>query len=113
MTSYSDHDPARSDVRQAYEMGRRDAHRARKRHPVIMTLLVLAAIVGVVVLALAAVNGSFGGAGAVVDQNLATAADKAEPVVREAAADAGAVVREATAKDATANNGTDAPVSSN
>lgn len=108
MTSYSDHDPARTDVRQAYEMGRRDAQRARKRHPILMTFLIVAALVGVVVMALAAVNGSFGTAGTVVDQNLATAADKAEPVVREAAADAGAAVR-----DVTDQNGTDAPVISN
>ena len=99
MTSYSDHDPARTDVRQAYEMGRRDAQRALKRHPVLMKVLIVAALVGVVVMALAAVNGSFGTAGVVVDQNLATAADKAEPVVRDAAADAGAAVRNATTSD--------------
>ncbi len=96
MTSYSDHDHARSDVRQAYELGRRDAQRARKRHPILMTFLIVAALVGAIVMALAAVNGSFGTAGVVVDQNLATAADKAEPVVRGAAADAGAAVRNAT-----------------
>ena len=108
MSSYSDHDPARSDVRQAYEMGRRDARRARKRHPILMTFLIVAALVGVVVMALAAVNGSFGTAGVVVDQNLATAADKAEPAVRDAAADAGAAVR-----GATDNDRTDPAVSSN
>lgn len=101
MTSYSDRDHERSDLRQAYEMGRRDARRARKRHPVLMTFLIVAAVVGLIVMALAAVNGSFSGAGVVVDQNLATAADKAEPVVRDAAAGAGDAVRQATDNDRT------------
>lgn len=107
MTSYSDRDHDRSDLREAYELGRRDARKARRRHPILMTFLVVAALVGLIVMALAAVNGSFGSAGVVVDQNLATAADKAEPVVRDAAADAGQAVREATA-----NDGTDPAVSS-
>ena len=96
MTSYSDRDDERSDLRQAYEMGRRDARRSRRRHPVIMTLLVLAAAVGLIVLALAAVNGSFSTAGTVVDQNLATAADQAAPAVSNAAQSAGDAVRNAT-----------------
>lgn len=93
MTSYSDRDHPRSDLRRAYELGRNDARRARRRHPVLMTLLILAAAVGLIVTALAAVNGSFGSAGSVVDQNLATAADRAAPVVENAAADAGQAVR--------------------
>jgi len=96
VTSYSDRDAERSDLRQAYELGRKDARRQRRRHPVLMTFLVIAAAVGLVVMALAAVNGSFGSAGSVVDQNLATAADQAEPVVRGAAAEAGQAVRDAT-----------------
>jgi hypothetical protein len=106
VTTLSDRDPVRqdedrADLREAYERGRRDAKSARKRHPVMMTLTVLAAIVGVVVMALAAVNGSFGGAGVVVDQNLVTAADRAEPVVRNAASEAGEAVRDATTPDRT------------
>lgn len=101
MTSYSDSDRERSDLRQAYELGRRDARRARKRHPVLMTLTVLAAAIGLIVVTLAIVNGSFGGAGAVVDQNLATAADQAEPVVRGAAAGAGEAFHDATTTDRT------------
>lgn len=101
MTSYSDRDHDRADLRQAYEMGRRDARRARRRHPLLMTLLFIAAAVGVVVIGLAVVNGSFGDAGAVVDQNLATAADKAEPAVRDAAAETSAAVRQATDNDRT------------
>jgi len=68
---------ARTDLREAYERGRRDERASRRRHPVAMTLTVIAALVGVVVMALAAVNGSFTRAGGVVDQNLATAATKA------------------------------------
>lgn len=101
MTSYSDRDHERSDLREAYEMGRRDARRARKRHPVVMTFLIVTAAVGLVVLALAMVNGSFGGAGTVVDQNLATAADQAEPVVRGAASGASEAFRDATTTDRT------------
>lgn len=96
MTSYSDRDDNRSDVRQAYEMGRRDARRARRRHPVLMTFLIVAAAVGLIVMALAAVNGSFGTAGQVVDQNLATAADQAAPAVQGAAENAGEAVRDVT-----------------
>ena len=101
MTSYSDRDTERADVRQAYELGRRDATKQRRRHPILMTFVVIAAAVGIIVMALAAVNGSFSGAGTVVDQNLATAADQAEPVVRSAAADAGQAVRNVTSTDRT------------
>ena len=107
MTSYSDRDAERSDLRQASELGRRDAVKQRRRHPILMTFLVVAAAVGLIVMALAAVNGSFGGAGTVVDQNLATAADQAEPAVRSAAAEAGQAVRDVTSTDGTqtpANN---------
>ena len=88
----------RADLREAYERGRRDAVAGRKRHPVLMTFLVVAALVGVVLMALAAINGSFGGAGKVVDQNLSVAADKAEPVVRDAAADASRTVNDAVSR---------------
>jgi cytochrome bd-type quinol oxidase subunit 1 len=97
-----------ADLRDAYERGRKDAKQARRRHPVAMTFTIVAAIVGVIVLALAAINGSFSGAGAVVDQNLATAAVQAEPVVRDAATQAGQAVKDAAAGDASNTNGTDA-----
>jgi hypothetical protein len=85
----------RADLREAYERGRRDERGARKRHPVLMTFLFVAAAVGAIVLALAAVNGSFTGAGGVVDQNLNIAAQNAEPVVRQAADNAGDQLRDA------------------
>ena len=104
MTSLSDRDAIRrdairgdeaADLRDAYERGRKDARRARRRHPIAMTFTIIAAAVGIIVLALAAINGSFSGAGTVVDQNLATAADKAEPAVQGAATEAGQAVRDA------------------
>jgi hypothetical protein len=105
LTLYSDREPVshddRTDLREAYERGRRDARLARRRHPVTMTLMVIAALIGVIILALAAVNGSFSGAGDVVDRNLATAADRAEPMVRGAASEAGQAVRDAASSDRT------------
>lgn len=86
---------AREDLREAYERGRKDERATRKRHPLGMTLMAVAALVGVVVLALAAVNGSFSRAGGVVDQNLNTAVTTAEPQVRDAAAQAGESLRDA------------------
>jgi hypothetical protein len=85
----------KADLRAAYERGRRDERAGRKRHPLMMTLTVIAALVGVTLLALAAMNGSFGRAGGVVDQQLSTAADKAEPAVREAASNAGQSLHDA------------------
>jgi hypothetical protein len=75
----------RADLRAAYERGRRDERAARRRHPLLMSLTVIAALVGVALLALAAIHGSFGRAGGVVDQQLSVAADRAEPAVRAAA----------------------------
>lgn len=91
-------DQARADLREAYERGRRDERATRRRHPVTMTILIIAAIVGIAVMGLAAINGSFTRAGGVVDQNLAVAADKAEPAVRGAAAEAGQTLRDAGQK---------------
>ena len=92
-------DDLRADLREAYERGRRDAKAGRKRHPILMTLMFISAVIGVILLVLAAVNGSFGGAGQVVDQNLSVAADKAEPVVRDAASDASRSINTAADTD--------------
>jgi hypothetical protein len=86
---------ARDDLREAYERGRKDERASRRRHPLAMTLMFVAAVVGVVLLALAAVNGSFMRAGGVVDQNLNSAVTTAEPQVRDAAAQAGQSLRDA------------------
>jgi crotonobetainyl-CoA:carnitine CoA-transferase CaiB-like acyl-CoA transferase len=110
VTIYSDRDDVRrddrADLREAYERGRSDAQKARKRHPFLMTLTILAAVVGVIVLVLAALNGSFSGAGQVVDRNLGAAAVQAGPAMSRAADEAGQAVRHATNE----NNRTEAPV---
>ena len=85
---------ADDELRAAYERGRRDERKARKRHPVLMALTVVVAALGVVLLGLAAKEGSFARSGQVVDQSLTVAADRAEPAARDAAADAGQSLRE-------------------
>jgi hypothetical protein len=85
----------KADLRAAYERGRNDERAARKRHPLLMTVTFLLALVGVVLLALAAVNGSFGRAGGVVDKQLNVAADRAAPMVDQAASNAGDSLRDA------------------
>ena|SRR5438067_13555715 len=85
----------KADLREAYERGRRDERAARKRHPLLMTLTLCAALVGVVLLALAAVHGSFGRAGGVVDQQLSVAAGQAGPAVHQAADNAGQSLHDA------------------
>jgi hypothetical protein len=85
----------KADLREAYERGRRDERAARKRHPLLMTITFLLALVGVTLLALAAVNGSFAGGGGVVDDKLNIAADRAGPAVSQAASNAGQSLRDA------------------
>lgn len=85
----------KSDLREAYERGRRDERAGRRRHPFLMTITFALALVGVVLLALAAVNGSFGRGGGVVDDQLNVAADRAGPAVGQAASNAGQSLREA------------------
>jgi hypothetical protein len=87
----------KADLREAYERGRRDERAGRKRHPLLMTVTFLLALVGVVLLAMAAAQGSFGRAGGVVDRQLSVAADHAQPTVDEAAASAGQSLRDAGA----------------
>jgi len=85
----------KADLREAYERGRSDERASRKRHPLMMTVTVLLAIVGVVLLAMAAVNGSFMRGGGAVDQQLDVAAERAAPAVNNAASSAGQKLREA------------------
>lgn len=87
-----------TDVREAYERGRRDERASRRRHPVLMTLTFAAAACGVALLALAAINGSFASGGTVADQNLNAAVNKAEPQVRDAASQAGQSLHDAGVK---------------
>jgi hypothetical protein len=87
----------KADLREAYERGRRDERAARKRHPLLMTVTFLLALVGVALLAIAAAQGSFMRAGGVVDRQLSDAADRAAPAVNEAASNAGQNLRDAGA----------------
>lgn len=83
------------DLRDAYQKGRDDERARRKRHPLLMTLTVLIALVGGALLVLAAMNGSFERAGQVADYNIGVAKERAEPAVRGAATEAGQAIREA------------------
>lgn len=85
----------KADLRDAYERGRRDERAARKRHPLLMTVTFLLALIGVALLALAAVNGSFASGGGVVDEKLNIAADGAGPALGQAASNAGQSLRDA------------------
>jgi hypothetical protein len=85
------------ELKAAYEQGRRDERADRKRHPVIMTGLVVLAAVGASLVTLAAVNGSFTGGGEVADQQLAAAASQAAPVMQDAATRTSEAAREAGA----------------
>lgn len=85
------------DLEAAYEKGRRDERADRKRHPVIMTCLILLAAVGASMVTLAAVNGSFSNGGEVADQQLASAAEQAAPVLQDAASRTGEAARQAGA----------------
>jgi|GEM_PF-876856 len=86
---------ARADIREAYDRGRKDERASRRRHPIFMTFLFVAAICGVVLVALAAVSGSFSRGGDVADQSLQSAVNTAEPQVRDAASQAGQSLRDA------------------
>ena len=85
----------RAAIREAYERGRRDERASRRRHPIFMTFLFVAAVCGVLLVALAAATGSFTRGGAVADQNLQMAVNRAEPQVRDAAGQAGQSLRDA------------------
>jgi predicted anti-sigma-YlaC factor YlaD len=85
----------KADLREAYERGRSDERASRKRHPLMMTVTALLAVVGVVLLAMAAVNGSFMRGGGQVDQQLNVAAERTAPAVNEAARNAGQGLRKA------------------
>jgi hypothetical protein len=87
----------KADLRAAYERGRSDERAARKRHPLLLTVTCLLALVGVLLLAMAAAQGSFMRAGGVVDRQLSVAADRAQPAVNEAATNAGHSLRDAGA----------------
>ncbi len=73
------------DVERAYEQGRLDERRRRRSHPIIATLVFLAAVVGVGMIYLAAREGSFTRGGELVDRKLASAADTTHQASQNAA----------------------------
>jgi hypothetical protein len=76
----------RTDLRKAYERGRLDERSGRRRHPILMTLTFILAVVGVVLLVLAAAGGSFEAGGRIADQGLSAAVSRAGPAAHQAAA---------------------------
>lgn len=75
----------RADLRAAYHRGRSDERASRRRHPIFMAVLFLAAACGAALLALAVANGSFSDGGRVADESLSAATAGVEPRLRGAA----------------------------
>ncbi len=89
------------DTREAFAAGRRlgrlEARRRRRRHPMLGLLVGLVAVAGAAVLALAAHEGSFTRGGQVVDQNLSAAAGQAQNAGADAVARTGQAIQNAGA----------------
>ncbi|HEY2709190.1 MAG TPA: hypothetical protein VGI95_14145 [Caulobacteraceae bacterium] len=84
-----EHDAA---TRKAYERGRRDErarHPRPRSHPVLGTVLVLAAAAGAFVIYLGVQQGSFANGGSMVDQHIQNAAQGAQQAGRNAVDKAG------------------------
>lgn len=90
-----DPDEIRADLRAAYDRGRSDERASRRRHPIFMAVLFLAAACGAALLALAAANGSFSDGGRVADDNIAAARASVQPQVQDAAQKADRSLRDA------------------
>ena len=86
------------DAKAAYERGRRDERASRKRHPFLMTGLVVLAAIGASMVTMAAVKGSFSQAGAMADNNIAAAAESTAPAVQNAVTGAADAAKEAGAE---------------
>ncbi len=87
--------PVEGELQKAYHRGRRDERARRRRSPVVMLVVSVAALAGAGILAVSAWQGSFAQGGAVVDKQIATAADTAEPKIQAAAQDARSALRQA------------------
>ena len=82
-------------IRDAYKDGRRD-ERARKRgSPLMVLILLVAALVGGAMVVMAVREGSFAGGGAAIDGQVAKATDAAAQATATAAAKTAAAVRDA------------------
>lgn len=75
-----------SELRAAYERGRKEERARHRRSPFLVLGLVAAALVGAASLGLAVVNGSFREGGAVMDAGVTTAAREAVPTIKKGAA---------------------------
>ena len=92
------HEPGATgrDERRAYEAGRVDAQRSRRRGPGLLGLIVgILAIIGLVWLFLAWREGSFSGGAAVVDRQLNAVSDQTRSAADKARSDAGQAVENA------------------
>ena len=103
-----------TDVRQAYDRGRRDerARRPRRRgSPLLMLIVLVAAVAGAGAIYLGVHEGSFSRGGQVVDQKLAGVAAPAQQATRNAADRAGDALENAgqRIKSAGGDNSTAAP----
>jgi hypothetical protein len=85
-------------VKAAYDKGRRDERASRKRHPFVLTGLVVLAAIGASMVTMAVVKGSFGEAGEVADRNISVAAESAVPAVQNVVSTAADAARSAGQK---------------
>jgi hypothetical protein len=93
--------PTSEEIDLAYERGREDERRRRRRHPILGALMFVAAVLGVGMIYLAAREGSFTRGGEVVDRRLASAADTAHVASQDApsaAVNAGQTLRQNSAR---------------
>ena len=90
--------PSPTDVKRAYDLGRKDERDRHHGHPVLGLIIAAAAVIGCGALYLGLHEGSFSRAGQVVDEHLAVAADHSQAASQAAAqtvADAGAAAQQA------------------
>ena len=90
--------PTSTDVKRAYDLGRKDERARHHSHPILGLIIAVAAVIGCGALYLGLHEGSFSRAGRVVDQNLAVAADHGQVASQAAAqtvASAGAAAQQA------------------
>ena len=85
----------KSDLKDAYERGRREGRVRRRGSPLFTLLVLILVVVGAGLIYLAVKNRSFSGGGAVVDRNLSAAAQSAQAPLRGAADKAGAALQNA------------------
>jgi hypothetical protein len=75
----------RTDIKDAYERGRREERLRRRRSPILGLFVLVLVLIGAGMIYLAVENGSFSSGGAVVDQSLAKVSQTARAPIRGAA----------------------------